>query len=88
MARFVVHNAREELVQDSDIWLVIDTVEGTAVSQNSDRQAAEDDWVLLTAFYNQHPDLRPTYGAASSLGLQGSAPLFSPGRWKGHCFGR
>jgi len=86
MARFVVHNAREELGHDADIWLVIDAVEGTAVSQNSDPEAAEDDWVLLTAFYNQQPDLHPTYSACSALGLRGSTPLFEPGRWKGYSF--
>lgn len=55
MARFVVHSAREELGRRSDIWLVIDTIDGTAVSQNSTREDAERDWALLTGFYNQRP---------------------------------
>lgn len=82
MARFVVHNARDEPGIDTDVWLVIDTVEGTAVSQNSDRADAENDWVVLTGFYNRWPNARPTFD-----GLDVNAPMLVPGYWLGRDFG-
>jgi hypothetical protein len=58
---YVVHNAKDVLqYSDTDIWLVIDTVSGTAISSHSTRDEAEKDLAIVTAFYERWPNGDPT----------------------------
>lgn len=54
------HIAREDVGIDSDIWLVVDTVSGTATSTHSMRNEAEKDLAIVTAFYEGWPNDSPT----------------------------
>lgn len=53
---YVVHNAKDVLeYSDHDIWLVIDTISGTAISSHSTREEAEKDLAIVTVFYERGP---------------------------------
>jgi hypothetical protein len=66
---YVVHNARKDVGIDSDIWLVIDTVSGTAISKHSTREEAEKDLAIVTAFYERWPSGNPTESAYAPEGV-------------------
>lgn len=93
---YVLHNAKDVLSYgDHDIWLVIDTVSGTAISSHSTREEAEKDLAIVTGFYERWPSGDPTDSAYTPQGVDedGSIthrwqPLLSPGFWSDHDFGQ
>jgi hypothetical protein len=73
---YVVHNARDDVGLNHDIWLVIDTSIGTAISQHSTRQEAEKDLAIVTAFYERWPRGDPTDSAYSPSGVDEEGRIY------------